>query len=127
MIDKKPRRTMEFGEQDEEFIKKLARDIGCHYSKANERTYNLKKRVSDINSEMGVFAWVHKEEKDYFWVATRKVWVEEARAKAMSGRKKSKINCFSRDTQHAEDSVCFDMKDDYQKTVRALSMIKKMR
>ena len=125
MIEKKPRRTVEFFEQDEGFIKQLARDIGCHYSKVNERTYNLYKSNSDIASEMGVFAWVHKEDRDYFWVATRKIWVEEARAKALDGRKASGINCFPRDTQHAEDSVCFDMKDDYLKTVRALSLINK--
>ena len=124
MLVKKPRRTMEFGEQDEDFIKKLAGDIGCHYSKANERTYNLNKFKSDIQGEMGVFAWVHKEEEDYFWVATRKVWVEQARAKALAGRK-ARISCFPRDIQHAEDSVCFNMKDDYQKTVRALSLINK--
>ena len=116
---------MEFGEQDEDFIKKFAGDIGCHYSKANERTYNLTKFDSDVHSEMGVFAWVHKEDRDYFWVATRKIWVEEAKAKAQASRKKSGINCFSRDTQHAEDSVCFNIKDDYQKTVRVLSMINK--
>ncbi len=125
MLVKKPRRTMEFGEQDEGFIKKLAGDIGCHYSKANERTYNLNKFKSDIHGEMGIFAWVHKEDRDYYWVATRKIWVEEAKAKAMAGRKASGINCFPRDTQHAEDSVCFDIKDDYQKTVRALSLINK--
>lgn len=125
MIDKKPRRTMEFGEQDEEFIKKFARDIGCHYSKANERTYNLNKFSSDVHSEMGVFAWVHKEENDYFWVSTRKIWVEEAKTKALASRTKAGINYFSRDTQHAEDSVCFNIKDDYQKTVRVLSMINK--
>lgn len=125
MINKKPRRTMEFLEQDEDFIKKLAGDIGCHYSKANERTYNLNKFDSDVNSEMGVFAWVHKEDRDYFWVSTRKIWVEDAKAKALAGRKKSGINCFPRDTQHAEDSVCFDIKDDYQKTVQALSLINK--
>jgi hypothetical protein len=125
MIANKPRRTMEFGEQDEDFIKKLAGDIGCHYSKANERTYNLKKFKSDIQSKMGVFAWVHKENEDYFWVATRKIWVEEARARALGGRKKSGINCFPRDTQHAEDSVFFDTKEDYLKTVRALSLINK--
>ena len=127
MITKQPRRTMEFVEQDEDFIKKLAGDIGCHYSKANQHTYNLNKFKSDVHGEMGVFAWVHKEDSNYFWVATRKIWVEQARAKAMSGRKKSRINYFSRDTQHAEDSVCFNMKDDYQKTIRALSMINKMR
>jgi len=127
MIDKKPRRTMEFGEQDEDFIKKLAKDVGCHYSKLNERTYNLNKHASGVQSEIGVFAWVHKEENDYFWVATRKIWVEQARAKALSGRKTSRANYFSRDTQHAEDSVCFNMRDDYQKTVRALTMINKMR
>ena len=125
MIAKQPRRTMEFGEQDEDFIKKLARDIGCQYSKANERTYNLNKFKSDIQGEMGVFAWVHKEDRDYFWVATRKIWVEQAKAKALTGRKKSGIHCFPRDNQHAEDSVCFDTKDDYQKTVRALSLINK--
>ena len=125
MITKQPRRTMVFGEQDEGFIKKLAGDIGCHYSKANERTYNLNKYKSDIQAKMGVFAWVHKEDNDYFWVATRKVWVEQAKAKALAGRKKSGIGCLPRDIQRAEDSVCFDMKDDYLKTVRALSMISK--
>jgi hypothetical protein len=124
-IAKKPRKTMEFGEQDEVFIKQLASDIGCHYSKANERTYNLNKFDSDIQNEMGVFAWVHKEDIDYFWVATRKIWVEQAKAKALAGRKKSGINCFPKDTQHAEDSVSFDTKGDYLKTVRALSLINK--
>jgi hypothetical protein len=37
----------------------------------------------------------------------------------------SGINCFPRDIQHAEDSVCFDTKEDYLKTVRALSLINK--
>ncbi len=127
MLVKKPRRTMEFDEQDEDFVKKLAGDIGCHYSKANERTYNLNKFKSDILGEMGVFAWVHKEDRDYFWVATRKVWVEEAKAKVLAGRKASVINCFPRDTQHAEDTVYFDIKDDYLKTIKALSLINKAR
>ena len=125
MVTKQPRRVMEFGEQDEDFIKKLAGDVGCHYSKANGRTYNLNRFKSDVQGEMGVFAWVHKEDRDYFWVATRKIWVEQARAKALSGRKASGINCFPRDNQHAEDSVCLDTRDDYQKTVRVLSMIRK--
>jgi hypothetical protein len=125
MIAKQPRRTMEFGEQDLDFIKKLAGDIGCHYSKYNERTYNLNRNKSDIQGEMGVFAWVHKEEKDYYWVATRKIWVEQARAKALASRRQSGLNCFPRDIQHAEDSVCFSFKDDYDKIVRALSMINK--
>ena len=125
MINTKPRRAMEFLQQDEDFVKRLARDIGCYYSKSNERTYNLCKSDSSIPSEMGVFAWIHKEEKGYFWVATRKIWVEAARAKAMAGRKKHSINCFPRDTQHAEDSVCFNVRDEYQKTVSALSLIKK--
>jgi hypothetical protein len=125
MLTKQPRRTMEFGGQDEDFIKKLAGDIGCHYSKANERTYNLNKFKSEINGEMGVFAWVHKQENDSFWVATRKIWVEAAKAKLISGRKKAGINCFPRDIQHAEDSVCFNTKEDYLKTVRVLNLIKK--
>lgn len=116
---------MEFSEQDEDFIKKLAKNIGCHYSKANERTYNLNKSNSDIPSEMGVFAWIHKEENNYYWVSTRKIWVEEAKAKVLAGRKKSAINYFPKDTEHAEDSVYFNVKDDYQKTVKALSLINK--
>jgi hypothetical protein len=125
MIVKQPRRTMEFGEQDEDFIKKLAGDIGCHYNKASDRTYNLNTFNTEIQGERGIFAWVHKEDSDFFWVATRKVWVEQAKAKAMAGRKMSGINCFPRDKQHAEDSVCFNIKDDYQKTVRVLSLINK--
>jgi hypothetical protein len=125
MIAKQPRRTMEFGEQDEDFIKKLAGDIGCHYSKANERTYNLKKFKSNIQGRMDVFAWVHKEDSDYFWVATRKIWVEKARARALAGKKASAIKCLPRDTQRAQDSVCFDTKNDYQNTVMALILINK--
>ena len=119
------RKTVEFAEQDEGFVKQLADDIGCYYAKANTRTYNLNKFNSDIRSEMGVFAWVHKEANDCFWISTRKIWVEETKAKVLAGRKKSGINNFPRDIQHAEDSVCFDTKDDYQKTVRALSLINK--
>ena len=120
MTTKQPSRTLEFFEQDEGFIKQLAKDIGCHYSKANERTFNLKKYKSDIKGKMGIFAWVHKEDNNYFWIATRKIWVEEARAKILAGRKKPGINCFPRDIQHAEDSVCFNTKDDYINTVRVL-------
>jgi hypothetical protein len=111
---------------DEDFIKQLAKDIGCHYSKANERTYSLNKLKSSVHGKMGVFAWVHKEEDDYFWVATRKIWVENARTKALASRKKSAANCFSRDTQHADDSVSFDTKNDYLKTVSTLKLINKM-
>ena len=125
MITKQPLRTIEFCGQDEDFIKKLAKDIGCHYSKANERTYNLNKSKADILGKMGVFAWVHKQENDSFWVATRKIWVEAAKVKLMTGRKKAGINCFPRDIQHAEDSVCFNTKENYLKTVRVLNLINK--
>ncbi len=118
-------KTIEFGEQDEGFIKQLAKDIGCYYCKVNERTYKLNRFDSDIHSEMGVFAWVHKEDDNCFWISTRKIWVEEVKAKALAGGKASEIICFPRDTQHAEDSVSFDTKDDYQKTIRALSLINK--
>jgi len=125
MLAKNKTKTIEFGEQDEGFIKQLAKDIGCHYCKANERTYNLNKFDSDIHSEMGVFAWVHKEDNDCFWISTRKIWVEEAKAKVVAARKASGINCFPRDTKPAEDTVCFDTKDGYQKTVSALRLINK--
>ena len=125
MIAKGRTKTIEFVDQDEDFIKKLAKDIGCYYFKANERTYNLNKFASDIHSKMGVFAWVHKEGSDCFWISTRKIWVEEAKAKALAVKKVSRTNYFPRDTQHAEDSVCFDIKDDYEKTVKALRLINK--
>ena len=115
---------MEFIEHDEDFIIKLAKDIGCYYSKANERTYNLTKFKSDVQGKQGVFAWIHKEEKDYFWVATRKIWVEQAKAKALASKKISGFNGFPIDYQQAEDSVCFNTKTDYQKAVRVLSLVR---
>ncbi len=127
MPAKNKTKTIEFGEQDEGFIKQLAKEIGCHYFKANERTYNLNKFDSNVHREMGVFAWIHKEENDCFWISTRKTWVEEAKAKVLTGRKASGINCFPRDIHHAEDSVSFDTKDGYQKTVSVLKLIKKIR
>jgi hypothetical protein len=127
MIISKPTKKIEFDEQDEDFVKQLAKDIGCYYCKANQRTYSLNKLKSAVHGEMGVFAWVHKEESNYFWVATRKIWVENARTKALASRKKSTANCFSRDTQHADDSVSFDTKNDYLKTVSTLKLINKMR
>jgi hypothetical protein len=127
MIIKKPIRKMGFIEQDESFVKQLAKDIGCHYSKANDHTYSLNKFNSEVHGEMGVFAWVHKEEKDYFWVATRKIWIEAARIKADAGKKTLKIGCLPRDTQHGEDSVSLDTRDSYQNTVSSLRLINSMR
>jgi hypothetical protein len=85
MPAKNKTKTIELGEQDEGFIKQLAKDTSCYYCKANERTSNLNKFDSDIHSEMGVFAWVHKEDDDCFWISTRKIWVEEAKAKVLAG------------------------------------------
>ena len=127
MIIKKPIRKMGFLEQDESFVKQLAKDIGCHYSKANDHTYSLNKFSSEVQGEMGVFAWVHKEEKDYFWVATRKIWIEAARTKADAGKKTTKIGCLPRDTQHSEDSVSFNTRDSYQNTVSSMKLINSMR
>ena len=126
MIVKKPARTMEFTVQDEDFIRQLSRDIDCYYCRANERTYNLNKCNSGIRSEMGVFAWVHKEAEAYFWVATRKVWVEEAKTRALDGGKALGITCFPKDAQDG-DSVCLDAKNGYQQTVRALRLINQVR
>ena len=123
MVAKKPTRTMDFTEQDEGFIRQLSGDIGCFYRKASERTYSLNKCDSDIHGEMGVFAWVHKEGEDYFWITTRRVWVEEARTSALAGGRASGVACFPRDAQDG-DSVFLDTRDDYQKTVRALKLIK---
>lgn len=127
MIMKMPTKKMEFGENDENFIKRLAGDIGCHYIKANPRTYSLNRFASAIQGKMGVFAWVHKEADNYFWVATRKIWIEAARAKANAGRKKTRPSVLPRDIQHADDSVSFDARSNYDKTVSSLKLIHKMR
>jgi hypothetical protein len=127
MLEKKLVRKIAFGEADESFVKQLAHDIGCYYNKANERTYSLNRFKSLVGSEMGVFAWVHKEENDLFWVATRKIWIQEAKAKAMASRKKSQAECFPRDNMRADDSIFFDTKDGYDKTVSSLRLLNKMR
>ena len=119
-------KTLEFAEEDESFIIKLAKSIGCYYSKANERTYKLNRFDSDIQCKTGVFAWVHKEGSDSFWISTRKVWVEEARAKVLVGRNSAGLNCFPRDTQRAGDSINLDAGEGYQKTVSVLSLVKNL-
>lgn len=125
MAVKMPARQIEFGEQDESFVKQLASDIGCYYSKSNPRTYSLNRFKSVIQGKPGVFAWVHKEENNYFWVSTRKVWIEQAREKA--GRKKSRPSCFPRDTNLDDDSVIFDTRNNYENTVSSLKLVNKMR
>ena len=116
---------MEFAEKDEGFIKQFAKDIGCHFIKTNPRTYSLNKFASAVLGEMGVFAWVHKETDNYFWVATRKTWIEAARAGI--GMAKRKSACLPRNTMHADDSVSFDTRENYEKTVSSLKMVLKMR
>lgn len=124
MIVKKPIRTIGFVEQDETFIKKLAQDIGCCYCKANEHTYKLNRSDSDDSSRISVFAWVHKEKDNHFWVTTRRVWVEEAKTRAIVAcEEASQIACFPRDYDRHADSICLDTKDNYEGTVRALKLI----
>ncbi len=122
MVAKKPTRTMEFTDQDEGFIRQLSGDIGCYYRKASETTYSLNRCDSDIHGEMGVFAWVHKEGDDYFWVTTRRVWMEEARTSALAGGRASAMTCFPRYAQDG-DSVFLDARAGYQKTVMVLKLI----
>jgi hypothetical protein len=123
MIDSRPKKTIAFAERDEEFVKQLATNIGCHYAKANNRTYNLNKNKAGDSGEQGVFAWVHKEGDRFFWVTTRKTWVEEAKARILAGRKKENVSYFPRDVQRAEDSVCFNTKLEYLNTVKVLKLI----
>jgi hypothetical protein len=127
MVMKPPTKKMEFSEQDEIFIKQLAEDVGCYYSKANPRTYILNKTDSAVPGEMDVFAWVHKEESNYFWVSTRKIWIEAARAKDDADRKKTKPSCFPKDTQLANDSVSFDARGNYDQTVSSLKLVHQIR
>lgn len=123
MTANQTKRTIAFSDEDETFVKQLAGDIGCRYSRSNERTFILNKHESEVQSKKGVFAWVHKESTNDFWVSTRTTWMEQARLKALSGRDKSNISCFSRSMTQGEDSICLDTKDDYRKTVTVLSLI----
>ena len=123
MTVNQPKRTIAFSDEDETFVKQLAGDIGCRYSRSNERTFILNKYESEVQSKKGVFAWVHKESNNDFWVSTRTTWMEQARLKVLSLRDKSGMNCFSRTIKHGEDSICLDTKDDYRKTVAVLSLI----
>jgi hypothetical protein len=123
---KQPTKKIEFGEKDESFVKQLAKDIGCHYLQTNPRTYCLNKFKSDVQCEKGVFAWVHKEEKDYFWVSTRKVWIEAARSNARTIRKPAAPSCLPRNNRHADDSVIFDTRSNYEQAVSSLKMVSKM-
>ncbi len=124
MIVKRPTRTIGFIEQDENFVKKLAQDVGCDYCKANEHTYKLNRSDADDSSGIGVFAWVHKEKDNHFWVSTRRVWVEEAKTRAVVAREEApQVSCFPRDYDRHADSVCLDTKDNYVETVRALKLI----
>jgi hypothetical protein len=125
MITKQPTRTLAFEEKDEELVSKLAADIGCYYSKANDRTYNLNQFDAAGQRERGVFAWVHKKEKNCLWVSTRIAWVEQARTMVMVGRNKSGLNCFPKQDRHAEDSLSLDIREDYDKSVRLLTLINK--
>ena len=124
MVTKKPTRNMEFTAQDEGFIRQLSGDIGCFYRKASETTYSLNRHDSDTTGEMGVFAWVHKEGDDYFWVATRRVWIDEARTRALTGGSASPILTRFPGDNHDGDSVSLDAKDGYRKTVSLLKLIK---
>jgi hypothetical protein len=115
LMKEKQRKSMEFIEQDENFIKKFCSDIGCYYTKSNKITFNLSTTDSPVPGKMGVFAWVHKEEKDYFWVATRKMWLDEARV----------TSCNTHFPPNMQDGDCisFDTKDNYQDTVRVMKLI----
>ncbi|MFC1872139.1 hypothetical protein ACFLYV_00245 [Chloroflexota bacterium] len=125
MTIKKPSKMTNFVECDEEFVRRLAKDIGCNYFKANERTFNLNQNNSDIPEANNIFAWVHKESHDYFWVATRKIWVEKAKAAQLLLRKKVGSSSFPHYDKQG-DGVCLNARDDYNKTVRALKLINKM-
>jgi hypothetical protein len=126
-IVKQPTKKIEFGDKDESFVKQLAKDIGCHYLQTNPHTYCLNKFNSDVQGEKGVFAWVHKEEKDYFWVSTRKIWIEAARAETVTARKPAAPSCLPRDFRQADDSVIFDTRANYDQTVSSLKMVRKIR
>lgn len=125
LIVKQPTRTLMFEEKDEALVSKLAGDIGCFYSKANDRTYNLNQFDTAGQQNKGVFAWVHKEERNCLWVSTRITWVEQARSMVLASRNKSGLNCFPRQDRHAEDSLSLDMREDYDKKVRLLTLVNK--
>ena len=115
MKPEKTRKSIEFIEQDEQFIKQISKEVGCHYCKINKLTFNLSTFDTALPGNRSVFAWVHKEEKDYFWVATRKSWLDEA-------RNVSATTHFPLNTQDG-DTISFDITEKYDDTIRVLKLL----
>jgi hypothetical protein len=118
MKTEKQRKTVEFTDRDEDFIKQISKDIGCSYCKANKLTFNLSTFDTVIPGNTSIFAWVHKEETDYFWITTRKNWLDEA-------RNKSRKTHFPMDIRGG-DCVYLDTRDNYNDTVRVLKLLNKI-
>jgi hypothetical protein len=114
MKTEKQNKKVAFIEKDEEFIRKMADDIGCGFLKSNALTYGLGNPTA-LPSNFSAFAWVHKEEDDNFWVATRKLWMDEVISKS-SGM-------YFPFNAKDDDCVCFDTKYKYQETVKILKLI----
>ena len=111
----KQRKSVEFIEQDENFIKQISKDVGCHYYKTNKLTFNLSTFDTTKPGKISVFAWVHKEEEGNFWVTTRKSWLDEA-------RNISRKTHFPKNTQDG-DCISFGIKDNYRDTVKVLQLL----
>ena len=111
----KTRKSLEFIEQDEEFIKQIAKDVGCHYCKTNKLTFYLSTLNTATPSKASIFAWVHKGDKESFWVATRKSWLDKARNASNSTH-------FPLDIQDS-DTISFDTAENYDDTIRVLKLL----
>jgi hypothetical protein len=112
------KKTVEFADLDENFIRQISKDIGCSYNKANKLTFNLSTFDTVIPGNTNIFAWVHKDETNEFWITTRKNWLDEA-------RNKSRKTHFPLDIRGG-DCVYFDTGDNYNDTVKVLKLLNKL-
>jgi hypothetical protein len=117
MKAEKQRKSVEFIEEDENFVRQLSKDIGCYYRKTNKITFNLSTSETRIPGKVSIFAWVHKGEKDCFWVVTKKSWLDEA-------RNISRNTHFPPNIQDG-DCISLDARDNYNDTVRVLKLLNK--
>jgi hypothetical protein len=117
MKTERQRKSVEFTDQDEDFIKRISKDIGCSYCKSNKLTFSLSTFDTLIPNNTSIFAWVHKEETNDFWITTRKNWLDEARNESQTTHFPSDIR--------GGDCIYFDTKDSYDDTIRVLKLLNK--
>jgi hypothetical protein len=109
-----------------EFVERLSQSVGCHSHPCKSGYISLKKFKSNLHGNMGVFAWVRElRRKGIFEVATYKELADRAGVYKLADGEKPKMHWI-------HTGIFFFVKkdsktDDFQKVVKALTAILKMK